>query len=357
MPIERSPPRTRGDTRKRMISLTDLSADDGTNTASDAINDDSFQTIILQKLNNLEDVLLETENKLKTIITENSEIKNELSLIKSICEKQNNELNQLREIKQTKSSYADQVKSNVVIVKPIDDNQSSSKTKEIFKEKVNPIENKVSGIRKAAKGSIIIECTNKQQSEKLKSSVAESLGEKYKVEIPKKRYPKFRLCGMSDKLTEEQIINYLIKQNECLKSESELKVIKTTERIDKFKNKNYQAIIETNPESFQRIMQAEKVYVNWDSCKVFEYVNIVRCFKCLGFNHFSKECTRDLACKFCAGKHESSNCTSDVHKCVNCTYYVEHLKMKLDTNHHAYSSDCKVLDRKYNEEKKKVDRQ
>lgn len=317
---------------------------------------ESFQTTILEKLCYLEDALLETKSNLKTILIENSEIKKELSIIRSICEKQNSELNQFREVKK-KDTYADRVKSNVVIVKPKDDNQTSSKTKEILKEKVNPLENQVSGIRKAAKGAVIIECTNKLQSESLMSSVAETLGESYKVELPKKRKPKFKLCGMSDNLTEEQMINYLIKQNECLNNESELKVIKTIEKVDKFKNKNFTAIVETNPESFKRIMELEKLFVNWDSCRVFDYVNIVRCFKCLGFNHYSKECTRDLACKFCAGKHESTACKSKDLKCINCLYYVENFKMQLGTNHHAFSNECKVLERKYMEEKKKVERE
>lgn len=138
-------------------------------------DDESFQTIILEKLNILEDASLETENNLKTILMENSEIKNELSVIRSICEKQNSELNQFREVRK-KDTYAEQVKSNVVIVKPKDDNQTSSKTKEILKKKVDPIENQVSGIQKAAKGANIIECTNKQQSENLKASLAKSLG-------------------------------------------------------------------------------------------------------------------------------------------------------------------------------------
>lgn len=106
-------------------------------------------------------------------------------------------------------------------------------------------------------------------------------------------------------------------------------------------------------------MDVGKLYVNWDSCKIFEHVNLIRCFKCLGFNHFSKDCSRQTTCKFCASNHESSACSrsssSQDYKCVNCSYHVEHLKMQLDVNHHAFSSDCKVLQRKFMEERKKVE--
>lgn len=102
-------------------------------------------------------------------------------------------------------------------------------------------------------------------------------------------------------------------------------------------------------------MNADKVFLNWDSWRVFEHLNVVRCYKCLGFNHYSKDCTRSRAFKFCAEDHEPSACLSTNHKCVNCSYYIENLKMQLEANHHAFSADCKVLQRKYSEEKRKVD--
>lgn len=310
----------------------------------------------LLEIKELKAVVLSSNSDIKQILEENKLLRAEVEVLKNIVSKLNG--NATGEIVgQTRgNSYADQL-SSVVIVKPKDDSQSSSKTKEVLKEKVNPIESQVSGIRKAAKGAVIIECSNKKVSENLKTAVASSLGDSYEVKLPAKKKPKFKLCGMSEKFTEEQMINYLIKQNECLKNESELKVLKTIEKIDKFKNKNYEAIVETDTESFARIMNVDKVFINWDSCKVFEYVSLVRCFKCLGFNHFSKECTRDLACKFCGGKHDSKACNVQNYKCINCMYYVNELKMQLDINHHAFSNECKVLQRKYEEQRKKIDRE
>lgn len=101
-------------------------------------------------------------------------------------------------------------------------------------------------------------------------------------------------------------------------------------------------------------MEAEKLFINWDSCKVFEQINVTRCFKCLGFNHFSKDCTKDVICSICAGNHQSSVCKSDVQKCVNCNWHNEKLHMQLSTNHNAFSKDCEVLQRKYAQEKRKV---
>lgn len=139
----------------------------------------SFQTTVLEKFSNLENALLETERNLKTILIENSEIRNYMIYMWKTD-------HQFREVKK-KDTYSDQVKSNIVIVKPKDGNQTSSKIKEILKEEANPIENQVSGFQKAAKGAISIECTNKQQSGILLTSVAETESKSYKVELLKRR--------------------------------------------------------------------------------------------------------------------------------------------------------------------------
>lgn len=311
---------------------------------------------ILCEIKELKSVVLSSNNNINLILKENKLLKAEVEILKNIVSKNVNVTGEVVSNFRG-SSYADQVKTGgpVVLITPFDSNQKSDTTKEFVKEKINPVENQVSGIRNAAKGAVVVECKDKTASELLKTSAVKSLGDAYKVELPKRRKPKFKLCGMSDKLTDEQIIDFLIKQNECLKKANELKVLKTIEVKDRFKNARYQSIIEVDPESFKKIMNVEKVYVNWDSCKVFEHLNVVRCYKCLGFNHYSKECTRKRACKFCAEDHESSTCSSQIQKCINCSYYVQNLKMHLEVNHHAFSADCKVLQRKYSEEKRKVD--
>lgn len=51
----------------------------------------------------------------------------------------------------------------------------------------------------------------------------------YKIQTPKLRKPKIKICGISDKLSDDEILDFLIKQNECIKAEDDLKVIKTLE--------------------------------------------------------------------------------------------------------------------------------
>lgn len=311
-------------------------------------DDEDFKNSILEKLDYMQQELDVANLNIKTVMNENAIIKAELMSIKKSSD--------LSKSVVRGGSYADKVKGSgpVVLIAPKDSNQNSEKTKEVVKEKINPVENQVNGIRRAAKGAVIVECKDKNSSEQLKSCVVKSLGDKYDVNLPKRRKPKFKICGMSERLTDDQLIEYMIKQNESIKAENDLKVLKTIETVDKFKNKKYQAIMEADDDNYKKIINMDRIFVNWDSCKVMEHLNVIRCFKCFGFNHFSKDCTKDVTCKFCAGNHDSSTCKSASHKCVNCMYYVEKFKMQLDVNHHAYSIDCKVLQRKYDDEKKKV---
>lgn len=343
-----APPAPSIRTSKRLKSETD-------------VNEEEFQSFVIEKLDLLKNFAISSEKNMKLLMQENLKIKSELDVIIAFTKKQtevikiqSDEINKLRE--KPKSTYAEKLKSNgpVVLIKPKDINQKSETTKKEVKDKINPIDNRINSIRTAAKGAIIVECRDVKASEQLKSSAVQKLGINYDVDLPKKRKPKFKICGMSDKLTDDEILNFIIKQNEYLKASDDLKVLKTFERIDSYKNKTYQAILETGSTAYKKIMDAEKLFIKWDSCRVFEQISVTRCFKCLGFNHFSKDCTKETKCKKCAENHPSSECNSDVIKCVNCVWHNEKLNLQLDTKHDAFSRDCEVLQRKYSHERRKV---
>lgn len=331
-------------------------------------DDDEFQSCLIKKLDFLKKCAISTESNIKLIMEENKQMRSELDNIVAytksqseeikkqteIIKTQSEEINKLRE--KPKSTYADQLKSNgpVVLIKPKDVSQKSEATKKELKDKINPVDSHINSIRTAAKGAIIVECRDVQASEQLKSRALQRLGTDYTVDLPKKRKPKFKICGMSDKLTDDELLDYIIKQNDYLQSSDELKVVKIFERVDLHKNKTYQAIVETDSTSYKKIMDTGKLFIKWDSCRVFEQISVTRCFKCLGFNHFSKDCTKEIKCKKCAGNHPSSECNSSVLKCVNCVWHNETLNMQLNTTHDAFSRDCEVLQRKHSHEKRKL---
>lgn len=300
----------------------------------------------------LKTIINETNVNIKMLIEENKIIRTELKELKESRDNKSRKTDDKVHV-----SYADKVKSSgpIVLITPVNANQKCEETKKDIKDKVNPEGNQVTGIRRAAKGAIAIECKDDKSSEKLKNDAAKNLGNEYKVLVPKRRRPKIKICGLSEKLSDDEILDCLIKQNEILKSDDEIKIVKTIERKKTHFDATYDSIIETTPTGFKKIIEAEKLFVKWDSCRVFEHIHVRRCHKCLGFNHTQRECTNKISCSFCAGEHISVDCNSEKPKCVNCLWHVNKLKMKLDVNHGAYDKECPVLQRKYLQEKRKID--
>lgn len=304
-----------------------------------------------------------SEENFSVLIKEVKAIKLELENVKVTNESLVSEIKKLREenikcnVPVEKSSFAEVTKCNgpVVLIAPKNSNQKSEKTKEIVKNAINPIVNKVSGIRNVAKGGVIVQCSDSSSSEKLQRDVIDNMGEHYNIVIPKRRKPQIKIAGFSDHLSEEKLLECLIEQNEALKEDCDkIKVLNVSEVKNK-KYKQYQAVIETDPVIYNKILKQEKLLVNWDRCPVYEYVRLSRCFKCWGFNHFSRECTRNTTCKLCAGDHDSKDCNSVERKCVNCVWYVNNLKLSMDVNHDVFSPNCEVWKRKCLQEKRKID--
>ena len=83
-----------------------------------------------------------------------------------------------------------------------------------------------------------------------------------------------------------------------------------------------------------------RIKIEYDSCPVYEYVKVMRCFKCLGFNHKAKDCVNKIACSKCGDSHITRDCNSDRIRCVNCYDLVKKNLAEVDVNHVAFSVKC-----------------
>lgn len=211
----------------------------------------------------------------------------------------------------------------------------------------------MSGIRSAANGAVVIECKNKAATEQLQKEAIEKLGEEYVVKLPEQRKPKIKIVNMREKLSENLIVANIKRQNDFIRDDVVISVVKINE-IVRGRYKDYSAIIETDTETFSSILSRDKLAIGWDQCRVFEHVHVHRCFKCLGFNHSAKDCTSNKKCKFCSESHDEKECKAEEEKCVNCTWAVKNLKLNLNVNHNAFSRDCAVYQNKIEYERKKI---
>lgn len=288
---------------------------------------------ISDDVNDIKQIVNKSEDDLKSIYDNIDEVKNSIN--------GNRNANNVEKINANKSTYAEKVKQNEPVVLIVPKNkQTSTETKNVIMQSLNPTDIPISKLRTAANGTVVIEGKSKRSAEEIQKYASSRLSESYDVKVTELKKPKIRVVGMYEKPTVEELVNQIKNQND-LGDKGELKVLSV------YGKQKFGAILEVESNAFDYIMNTcnKTLNIGWAKCSVFEYLNIRRCFKCYGFNHIAKDCTRKKACLRCAGEHEFNLCKAKSEKCVNCIHANKKFKLKLDTKHAANAKECKVLQR------------
>lgn len=146
---------------------------------------------------------------------------------------------------------------------------------------------------------------------------------KLEANIPQKQYPRIIVYGVPKEWSEIDILNEIdsiIPQEEDIPSKWCKSSFKVGSKDGKY-NPNW--VFEVHPEVRRVVLQKGKIYLDWKSCNVEDYVRISRCYKCQRFGHVAKHCNSEKQCGFCAATdHESKDCRHKEdtarHKCANC---------------------------------------
>lgn len=299
------------------------------------------QTVLINRLT--------TEiNEMKTK-TGNDNICLELKAIKA---KLNN--NRMENEPSTTKSYSKIVSGEAVVIKP-KILQESSKTKEVLLKTLNPSEMEVgiTQVKTAKDGGIILKCTTKEGTEKIRKEAEKRLGQQYEINTPKQKNPCVKIVDFEENISKDELIRCLKKQNAYLKNdEVKLEVIV----IKKMKTR-YMAILECDPKSHTRLLEEKTVCIGWTpSCRVFDYVRMLRCFKCGGYNHKADTCKQNDVCINCAeGGHCKENCKCTNYKCLNCIIANKNNNCNFDTNHSIYDVEkCQVYRKIFDIQKQKI---
>lgn len=244
-------------------------------------------------------------------------------------------------------SFAGVVKNGVkpaVIIKPKDDRQNCSETFDEIKNNVDYRQINACGIRNIRGGGIVISCDTPSTTLQLKSIVDSKLKDKYDVKLPEIKRPRLRIKFIYKEIPEAELVEVLKTQNDILKDKT-IVIIKILKPKDTNK-KHYDVVFETDCETSESLLRMRFINLGWKRCEIVKHTHITRCFKCNGFSHISTNCTGRLSCGRCAGSHKTSECNSTRYECVNCKLVCSKYSLKLDYNHHAWSSDCITLQRK-----------
>lgn len=265
-------------------------------------------------------------------------------------------------VKQTKISFADTIKKTVVmpdlrkqmpvIVKP-KEKQGGEKTREELNKKVDPVNLKIRNVESRKNGTVVIQTENEEEREKVKNAIQSEMSEGYDIKVPNPKEMKVNITDITFKYTENEIIEKIKKQNTGL-SETKIKVVK----IYEYKRNNkvvYNVKVATDGDTYTKLMNAQKINIGWERCRVFDGTDVIKCFKCKGFNHIARECKNDEICSKCHGNHQSNQCKKEtITKCINCVRVNKKLNMGLDENHLTNNKHCPVYQNKLNIKRKKM---
>jgi hypothetical protein len=276
-------------------------------------------------------------DKLKADLTEYfSSLKNDLNIHVS---QKFNELGTGLSSPKTYIEIAKQPK-DVVILQPkvLQDSLSTMKN---VKEQINLAEVGVgiTKIKHLKNGGISVACNNADERIKLETEARKKHGDAYSVKKTILYNPKIKIVGFSEELNEKNLRNCLIQQNLSLKNISGTFKLITSKKM----KKNYLAIIEVDPLTFADFMKMESVCIGWNVCKVYEHVNVLRCFKCRGFNHTSEKCKEDVSkCLNCCEEgHDEKDCNNNS-VCVNCLKFNKSNNLNLKVDHSRFNYSCEV---------------
>ena len=168
----------------------------------------------------------------------------------------------------------------------------------------------------------------------MKTDTVESLKKfKESAEIQKKfetqevmrNTPKIIIYDVSNKVSERQIKKLIFEKNEI-----DIEWTHFHENcVPKFKTgpkgkENITGVFEVSPDVGNILIMKRNQYLESQSCRVLDYTLVRRCFKCQGFRHISKICSKEEFCSLCAEtKHSHRNSANkenkaNKNKCKNC---------------------------------------
>lgn len=219
--------------------------------------------------------------------------------------------------------------------------QPSSVTKLDILQNIDPVASnlQLSKVKDLKDGAVLIGCSTPNDIEVFKHAAEDKLSDTYLVKEFKGINPRIKVVGMAEKLSDDAFLRLFKSMNRHLISEAaDLRLLKLW--ATKKQSDVYQALVQLDRQSYDNVMRSGSVFIGYNSCAVFDAVEVMRCFKCSRFNHSSKNCNADPCCPRCSGAHEVNICKSTALSCVNCVALKKSGRGNIDTAHAAWDSSC-----------------
>ncbi|KAJ3646789.1 hypothetical protein Zmor_024361 [Zophobas morio] len=235
-------------------------------------------------------------------------------------------------------SYATTLKNtSAVVIKPKNTTQTTMQTKSDIVTSFN-LENTdklgIAKVKSIKNGGVLLQCHDPGEFKRLVQN--NKLEEKYDIHDVKTPLPRIRISGISDGINEEMIVPLLLKQNKHIFSVSSQCVLV---KLLPVKNhpKIFQVILQVDVTSYRNALSLGHCLIGLDGCNIYDAVDVIRCYRCNGYNHSVKTCKKSISCPRCSEAHVLQDCqaTSEQLKCVNCTSIKSKDNLSIEETSHA----------------------
>nr|XP_018915290.1 PREDICTED: uncharacterized protein LOC109042819 [Bemisia tabaci] len=246
-----------------------------------------------------------------------------------------------------KNSYSQMVrhkqeerKDDVKIILEDASDPDGNKVKEQIKDIIKDQGWRVQGLAKTKTGAILtVKGTEEEVNRRLKEIPVIREGKLTMREVKDKK-PMVRINGVDSDIKEEELIEEIRSKNfqgwdkEVFKK-AVGKGIKKKTRNEKFAT----WILEVSGQLRQQILDMGTVFVAYNGCRVWDHIDILRCYKCHKFGHPAKRCgEKEEVCSWC-GKtgHRRADCKVAAPTCPCCS------SQKIRADHDVFDHGCPSL--------------
>lgn len=210
------------------------------------------------------------------------------------------------------------------------ENKESEEVKKTLKAMVKPAEIglQVKRITKIRNG-VILEAETEEGIEKLmKDEGLQKAG--VKVEKPNSKKPMVMVYDVSAALKDEEVKEEVYRRNmgqsgiaeQAFQEEFEIKHRYKDRGGGKNAGNRNHLVVECSVRVRNWLRSRGRIFVEWESCRIKDYIDVPRCYKCQRYGHVAKLCNGDkTVCPHCSGDHEIKDCKKtgkEGARCINC---------------------------------------
>ena len=181
----------------------------------------------------------------------------------------------------------------------------------------------------------MIEVRSNEEIEKRSTSNTENCGKGLEAKVQVLRNPRLLIYNIPEEnaTKTKRELNSELQLGEC---DNVAKFIYTMKRNTR------NPVTDVSSHTREQIMNT-RMKIGWVKCKVNDYIQVNRYFKCSRYNHRLADCRREKTYPICTRRHKVRENTSSQNdfKCINCMTYNKYSCSKnICTNHSSLDKNC-----------------